>query len=131
MVIMKLNASESTNMIAPLTMNHSRSRACAFVRPVAMKYAPEARLPIVNKAAKEIAPATDAAQAARSVAGTNEIQGLDAIAFHLQAPSYSPSIRGKADGECTATPLLTSIVCISLFSLLALAPSLAAEIAPG
>jgi len=127
---MKLNASESTNMTAPLTMSHSRSRACALGRPVAMRYAPEARLPIVNKAAKEMAPATDAPQAARSVAGTNEIHGLDAIARHLQAPCHLPSIRGKANRECTANLLLTSSLCISLFLMLTLSVSLASEIAP-
>ena len=130
MVIMKLNASKSTNMTAPLRMNLKRSRACAVVRPVAMKYAPETRLPIVNKAAKEIAPAADAAQAARSVAGTNEMKRLDAIALHLKAPSHLPSIRGKANTECTANLLLTSIVCISLFLMLTLSLSLASEIAP-
>src|SRR3984957_566255 len=67
-VITKLNSRASTRMTAPPTMTPGSSRT--LICPAAAPYMPNARLAIVNKAAKDIAPTFDAAHAACNVART-------------------------------------------------------------
>jgi len=84
-VIIMLNRSESTNTTAPPTTTPGSS--AIFVCPSATSYMPNAKLTIVNKAAKDIAPTFDADQAANNVArtitgkATQIFRRLDAMAL--------------------------------------------------
>jgi hypothetical protein len=66
--ITMLNRSESTNPTAPPTTTPGSS--AIFVCPSATSYKQNAKLTIVNKAAKDIAPTFEADHAASNVART-------------------------------------------------------------
>lgn len=84
-VIKMLNRSESTNTTAPPTRTPGSS--AIFVCPSATSYMPNAKLTIVNKAAKDTAPTFDADHAASNVArtitgkATQIFRRLDAMAL--------------------------------------------------
>jgi L-cysteine S-thiosulfotransferase len=133
----RLNASEATNPKAPPTtapaMIAGNSRM-NFACPVAFRYAPKARLPIVNMLAKVSAPTIDDAQAACTAARATDTASqlhrvIDAIALCLHPTPRGSLTRRMAQEGCAAGGFLTSVACIAFFCILTILPSLASEIA--